>query len=197
MKHDDRYSWEVLMLEYVAGTPNSKGIRVYPSTKELSEKYGIPIGTIAGQCAKHKWLEQRHKHQQELAEDAQKAIAKVTGTTLASQCMEALTVYRAILLYGLEKMKKGELHISASTVADMESRIMWALTMLTTGGDITTLDNIQTLLASAVNVVRMSGDKDQAKALQGLLETGQNLIVDRDIETRVDELMGQLPGGRR
>lgn len=75
--NNTKYDWPLIKREYITGYDNEEGVRVYPTTKELSERHpDVPYGQIRNRASREKWEEYKQKSMREAAVERHKALLK-------------------------------------------------------------------------------------------------------------------------
>nr|BAL52707.1 hypothetical protein HGMM_F03A04C30 [uncultured prokaryote] len=71
--------WEQIKAEYTLGVVNERGERVYPSVRELAQKYRVGMSSIVRHSRREGWVQLREKFRQEVvAEATQKTVANLS-----------------------------------------------------------------------------------------------------------------------
>ena len=54
--------WEPITKDYVLGITDNDGLKRFPTHKQLSEKYEVPLGTIKNKSSDEEWSLQKKSH---------------------------------------------------------------------------------------------------------------------------------------
>jgi hypothetical protein len=77
--YDERslYNWMDIRTEFIEGVKDNDGTEVWPTTKELAERHGVPEKALQNRIARERWKEYRSAHQNQVALERQRERAKV------------------------------------------------------------------------------------------------------------------------
>lgn len=79
-----KHNWEVIKSEYIEGVPSEeRGELVYPSLRDLSEKYGVSQSTMRKRSAVEDWPTQRNMYQTKIEQMRREKKAKNLATKSA------------------------------------------------------------------------------------------------------------------
>lgn len=111
----ERYDWSGARQDYINGVTDADGTLVYPKNIELSEKYNIPVQSLANKVHKERWNDHRQANERaraiQIQKDRTKLLAKkavIFDETAADAASTAMKII-ADRLFMIDKINQKDL----------------------------------------------------------------------------------------